>query len=201
MSRPLTPGLLAEGPTDELFLGTVIFRQLREVAIAATHHAVDVDRTAIGGCRTTKDLHRVVTAVLDLAVDCDVIYVHNDHNERDKAEHVVRELATRGLDIPVLPLVPVRETEAWLVADRSAWAALPGSRPEVLPANPRDVEKLPDPKILLAEVAPQRRSRARHGYYFDFIGENVDLEVLAQLPAYADWVSQTEKVLKGLGYL
>ena len=46
-----------------------------------------------------------------------------------------------------------------------------------------------------------RGIRSRHGYYFDFLAENVDLRVLPRLPAYAEWVSQTEKALEGLGYL
>ena len=101
---------------------------------------------------------------------------------------------------PVIPLVPVRETEAWLLADRAVWAGLRGSDTSGLPARPRDVEKIGDPKPVLDVVRPRGGRRLRADY-FDYIGQNVDLDVLAQIPAYADWVGETEEALKGLGYL
>ncbi|MFD0904240.1 hypothetical protein [Actinomadura sediminis] len=200
MSRPLVPGLLAENTTDERFLGHVVHRQLRALTEKGSRHVVDVERTEIGDCWTIKDADRVGCAVLELAADCHLICVHNDHNERGKAEAVVKLLAGRGLTTPVIPLVPVRETEAWLLADRAVWAGLRGSDPDRLPARPRDVEKLQDPKPVLDAVRPQSGRRPL-GDYFDYIGQNIDLEALAQVPAYAAWVAETEEALKGLGYL
>jgi hypothetical protein len=200
MSRPLVPGLLAEGRTDELFLGTVIFRHLRDLTERACRHVVDVARTEIGAGRTTGDLDEVTNAALDLAGDCHVICVHNDHNERGKAAQIAAALADHRCAIPVIPLVPLRETEAWLLADPRAWAALRGSDVRVLPKRPMDVEKLPDPKKVLDAVLPSRGGRARDDY-FDYLGQNIDLSVLARVPAYSAWASETEKALEGLGYL
>lgn len=200
MSRPLVPGLVAEGKTDELFLGTVIFRHLRDVTERACRHVVDVAKTEIGSCRTTGDLDTVANAVLDLAADCHVIYIHNDHNERGKAAKVATALADHGCAIPVVPLVPVRETEAWLLADAAVWAGLRGSNVEALPKSSAEVEKLPDPKKVLDAVLPVRGGRTRYDY-FDYVGQNVDLTVLARLPAYPSWASEVEKALEGLGYL
>ncbi|RKS75104.1 uncharacterized protein DUF4276 [Actinomadura pelletieri DSM 43383] len=200
MSRPLVPGLLAENTTDERFLGVVVFRQLRALTEKGTRHVVDVAKTEIGDCWTIKDADRVCRAVLELAADCHLICVHNDHNERGKAEKVVEVLRERGLTTPVVPLVPVRETEAWLLADRAVWAGLRGSDPSRLPARPRAVEKILDPKPVLDAVRPQVGRRPRADYY-EYIGQNIDLDVLAQVPAYADWVDETEEALKGLGLL
>jgi hypothetical protein len=200
VTRPLVPGLVAENTTDERFLGAVVFRQLRALTEKGSRHVVDVARTEIGECWTIKDTDRVCRAVVELAEDCHLICVHNDHNERGKAEKVIEVLRGKGLSTPVIPLVPVRETEAWLLADRRAWAALRGSRPDRLPARPRDVEKIRDPKPVLDAVSPGGGRRPRADY-FDYMGQNVDLQVLAQIPAYAVWVAETEEALKGLGYL
>jgi hypothetical protein len=200
MSRPLVPGLLAEGKTDQLFLGTIIYRQLRELTERSHRHVVDVARTEIGDCRTIADQEAVANAVLELARECHLICVHNDHNERRKADQVADMLAGHGCAVPVVPLVPVRETEAWLLADPASWAGLRGSDVSVLPKSAAEVEKLPDPKKILDAVLPSRGRRTRDDY-FDYLGRHVDLAVLARLPAYAAWAGEAEKVLEGLGYL
>lgn len=200
MSRSLVPGLLAEGKTDGLFLGEVVFRYLGNLTMRCSRSVVDVAKTQIGSCRTIKDMDQVRAAVLDLASDCHLICVHNDHRERSKVDRIVNALGDHGCATPVVPLVPVRETESWLLVDRSAWAALRGSNTAELPANPRDVERLAEPKKVLDAVIPSGRGR-RSEDYFEYLGRHVDLAVLAHVPAYARWADETEKVLKGLGYL
>lgn len=78
------------------------------------------------------------------------------------------------------------------------WAGLEGEL-GLLPARPRDVERITDPAGILAATVPQRGKPIRD--YFEYIGRNIDLAVLAQVPAYADWVAETRNALKGLGYL
>ncbi len=199
MSRPLVPGLLAENTTDERFLGAVVFRQLRALTEKGARHVVDVAKTEIGECWTIKDADRVCRAVTELAEDCHLICVHNDHNERGKAEKVVQVLREQGLATPVIPLVPVRETEAWLLADRAVWAGLRGVHVgHARPPARRGEDQRSEACAGRRSSRSGRRSRAD---YFDYIGQNVDLDVLAQIPAYADWVAETEEALKGLGYL
>ncbi|CNF95263.1 Uncharacterised protein [Mycobacterium tuberculosis] len=66
--------------------------------------------------------------------------------------------------------------------------------------RPRDVEKINDPKPVLDAVRP-RSGHGSRADYFDYIGRNIDLDVLARIPAYAGWVAEAEEALKGLGYL
>ncbi|MBT2213614.1 hypothetical protein [Actinomadura sp. NEAU-AAG7] len=106
-----------------------------------------------------------------LAEDCHPVRVHNDRDDRAETKTVRALLEGRGLATPVIPLVPVR-----------------GSDPSRLPRHPRDVER----------PRGGRRSGADH---FDYIGQNVSLDALARIPAYADRVAETEEALKGLGYL
>jgi hypothetical protein len=196
MSRPLVPGLVAEGETGEVFLGVVISRQLRDLTAESSRCTVDVEGTEIAVCRSILDRERVVDALVELAADCHLLFVHNDHRERDKADRITND---PRLSVPVIPIVPIRETEAWLLPDRAVWSRLSGSALDRLPDRPRDVEKHADPKKALAEVTPRRGKPVRD--YFEYIARNIDLGVLAQVPAYADWVADTRNALKGLGYL
>jgi hypothetical protein len=122
MSRPLVPGLVAEGDTDEVFLGRVIARQLR----ALTDHAprpVEVQSVQYGGCRMTKSDDRI-----------------------------------------------------------------------------GEVERIADPKAVLRKVLAGVAHRSV-GEHFAFVGDHVDLTVLARLPAYARWVDATSGALRDDGFL
>lgn len=191
MSRPLVPGLLVEGASDEDFLKIVVYRQLQELVAVSARCVVDVERPELADCRTIREAARVAEAVHELSADCHLVFVHNDHRERRKADRVVDRATTSGIDVPVVPLVPIRETEAWMLADRGPWERLPGSNPLALPARPRDVQKIADPKAELDSVLPRSMPQPRN-FYFEYIGENVDLAVLARIPAYEQWVAETE---------
>lgn len=195
MARPLVPGLVAEGREDEDFLGAVIYRQLRELTLQSATSAVDVEPTQIGSCRSIRDHGSVAEALAELSADCHVLFVHNDFKERHKAAQIIGACRLRA---PVVGLVPVKETEAWLLADRHTWAGIRGANLDALPARPKDVEGIPDPKQALKDVIPRRGDAAD---YAKRIGQTIDLDTLAQVPAYKDWVTRTNTVLKGLGYL
>ncbi|MDQ1829800.1 hypothetical protein [Massilia scottii] len=84
---------------------------------------------------------------------CDVLFVHRD------AEAMPREArldeiaeAMRGVDMPFVPVVPVRMTEAWLLSDETAirFAAGNASGRHLIELPPRKKwEALPDPKEVL----------------------------------------------------
>ncbi|MGJ6962251.1 hypothetical protein ACSDR0_10110 [Streptosporangium sp. G11] len=187
-SRPLVPGLIAEGEADEGFLGIVISRQLRELTWMSPY-AVDVEATEVVSC----DREHMVTALEELAADCHLLFTHDDERERRRRDGV------RYHSHYLVPVIGLGETEGWLLADPAAWAKLEGSDLSRLPARPRDVERISDPAGVLATTVPRRGKPARD--YFEYIGRNIDLAVLAQVPAYANWVAETRNALKGLGYL
>lgn len=199
MSRPLVPGLVAEGNTDELFLGQVIVRQLAALTDRSSRCFASVRPAQIGACKMTWTFEQLISMTMELAADCHVLFAHSDHNERGKAERLITAIGESGSSVPVVPIVPVRETEAWLLADCKAWNDIRGARLDVLPQRPREVERIADPKLVMDAALP-RRVKRRNDYY-DYLGRNVDLGVLAQVPAYAAWVGETETVLKELGYL
>nr|WP_277349970.1 AAA family ATPase [Nonomuraea sp. FMUSA5-5] len=151
---------------------------------------VDVQSVQYGTCRMTKDDATARQAIEELAGDCHLIFLHSDHRERAKAD--------RHADECVVPLVPVKETESWLLADASIWARVPGADASSLPGRSRETEKIPDPKATLRAMLAgvSHRKVSEH-----FAGDHVDLSVLARLPAYAAWLDATSKALRSHGFL
>ena len=190
---------MAEGDTDEVFLGRVIARQLRDLTDLAPR-SIDVQSVQYSGCRMTRDDNRTGAAVEELAGDCHVIFLHSDHRERDKADRLAAHLADRGVKRPIVSLVPVKETEAWLLVDPRVWERVPGADTGVLPARPREAERIQDPKAVLRRVLAGVGHR-KVGEHFAFAGDHVDLAVPAQLPAYATWLKATSDVLREQGFL
>jgi hypothetical protein len=87
---------------------------------------------------------------------CDLLFVHRDAEAQPPDDRRV-EIAAALRDVPVrhVPVIPVRMTEAWLLAHESAIRAAAGNpngrEPLSLPPV-RRLENLPDPKALLHEV-------------------------------------------------
>lgn len=87
----------------------------------------------------------------------DVVFLHRDAEAQgsDRRHKEIR-IAVEALSMgpPVVPLVPVRMTEAWLLLDEAAIRRVAGRpsgrRPLNLP-RPVDIERVPDPKHLLAD--------------------------------------------------
>ncbi|HET9897908.1 MAG TPA: hypothetical protein VFQ44_23510 [Streptosporangiaceae bacterium] len=58
-------------------------------------------------------------------------------------------------DVPCVPVVPIRMTEAWLLLDEAAIRRVSGNPNSNVPLNlprARDVETVPDPKEVLAHA-------------------------------------------------
>ncbi|MGW2123797.1 hypothetical protein [Streptomyces sp. NPDC001758] len=104
--------------------------------------------------------------------------IHHDHNERSKVE-AIRERFP-GDAHRIVPLVPVRETEAWMLADREA---LRESAPTRGTAEmvPRDVQEIADPKAVLKAALGGRRDPEHD---FARLGQTVALDELGKVPAY-----------------
>ncbi|MDH6145380.1 MULTISPECIES: DUF4276 family protein [Kitasatospora] len=196
MTRYLVPGLIAEGPDDEVFLGRVIVRQL--LALGATARVpFDVQEFVLrGDCWSTKGPEQVAAAVDDLTADCHVVFLHNDHRERGKIDKAA-SLTVLPQDRRMVGIVPVRETEAWLLADGALLRTVPGAVADLIPASPAQVEKVADPKDLLSRILPGYDSR----FLSEKLSNEIDLVRLRALPAYRAWCEELTTVLKELHFL
>lgn len=146
--------LLADGPSD-VPLGD-------HVKALAVQHGMQVDVVAPEFDRMEPPPGRRVAdrlaRVLKIDNDFDLVIAHRDA-EREGSEVRRREicagLTEAGVELPHVPVVPVRMTEAWLLLDESAIRAVAG-RPtatnELRLPSVGEVEQLADPKETLQEA-------------------------------------------------
>lgn len=88
---------------------------------------------------------------------CDLLFVHRDAERMSREERAseIRQAFAKIAHPPVVCVVPVRMTEAWLLFDemaiRTAAGNPNGNQPLELPII-NDIESLPDPKKMLHDL-------------------------------------------------
>lgn len=109
-----------------------------------------------------------------------------------------------------VPVVPVRETEAWALADTECLRRLLGTRRPAselgLPESAAELEGLPDPKATFAAVVrrarPGRSGRRRpaSSSFLDLIGQQARVSQLARLGAFRALLNDLDTALRALGF-
>ncbi|MHB1468633.1 MAG: hypothetical protein ACYCX7_05700 [Solirubrobacteraceae bacterium] len=109
-----------------------------------------------------------------------------------------------------IAVVPVRETEAWALADADAVRATLGTarsaRELGLPVSPAELERLLDPKATFAAVLkrarPGRRGRRRPSPipFLDLLGERTSIVAVSRLAAFRLLLEDLQQALEDLGY-
>jgi hypothetical protein len=207
----LRAGLYAEGPTDYDFLCRLLDRLLDALAaplFPGNYEVADtlgIDAPEVRGRRAD----RIARAIADHADTCELFIIHTDGAADPQAARetcvvpgvAAARAALPGREIVAVACVPVREIEAWLLADREAFRTLLGSTfdPD-LPARP---EKEIDPKATLRKILEQGGFRRGPESIHAHFGERVGLAALRALPAFqafeAEVVGAIEQVARVQG--
>lgn len=154
--RPLRVTLRAEGPSDDMLLPIIrwsLHRHFGEIPID--------DRLAdTRQLRETPHTLAEKIAAAERLFPCDVLFIHLDADKdpllkRRQIASAVVELRAEGFDTPHVCVIPVRESEAWLLIDEAAIReAAENRRGKVklhLPAR-KKLETVADPKAVLDEA-------------------------------------------------
>ncbi|MFE0642164.1 hypothetical protein ACFW2Y_11235 [Streptomyces sp. NPDC058877] len=210
--RTLLPGLLVEG-SDGPYLRSLVKRQLDATVLEHGSRPIDVLRCEVSDVRSNDKPERVLDAAAELARDCDVVFVHGDHDALDARLKLIAELGVRRELAPragvSVPLVPVLETESWMLADRAALESVVGPLVDYPYGKPSAVEgRVPfkggkqklDPKQVWKKLTgPGGADVLRDSA--DLLVRRTDLAVLAQLPSYRTWCTDTERALREIHFL
>lgn len=195
--RYLTSALLAEGSTDDRFLGPLLERLLVDQAAALP------GETQIAPVQITRDhqgpprVDEVASIMTSEDFEADIVFFHRDCGPRFRRvdeqwfQPLNRALASLGSSRRWVPLCPRRETEAWMLADHRALAAIvgvPADFLEDMPDNGPEIEGTADPKRLLSDAVASKRARRRtsrdSSSYYSALGEAVSLEKLNSLSSF-----------------
>jgi hypothetical protein len=216
--RYLSLALYAEGPTDDRFLSPLLQRLCIDICLSSPA-SVEVNEvfpldTPPGEMKSTRE-DRIVEAAKKHQGGWNILFIHSDGANdpgsaaRQQIEPALARLRETGLgNRRGVPVVPVRETESWLLADGDTLREIFGTRlsnSELgLPANPAWVESIGDPKRTIEEVFAKtgptgKRARAGAKAWFHQIGERIDLDQLRQVRSFRALETDLKAGLSDLG--
>lgn len=185
-------GVYAEAPTDYDFLLPLLDRLLDALAASLFPGACQVGPTVgIDAMLSTGRRAENIAAAIDAWWDaCTLFVIHSDGG--GDPEGARKSCVDPGLEaargarperaVTGAACVPVREIEAWLLADPSVFHAILGEAAMVsCPAAP---EHEIDPKATLTRILKEGGARRPPERMYAFFGERVRLDALRSLPAF-----------------
>jgi len=212
--RTLSIALFTEGPTDaDFFLPLLARVSIDLLSRQARHPSRVADPVWLRGRLSTDAF---ADRVEKDGRGFDVVVVHTDGGgdpQRALAERIepwFASVADKSRAEGLVPLVPIRETEAWMLADSASLAEVFGTkidRRELgLPTHSRDVESITDPKRKLHELnvtlrGPRRARRVGVRPLYAALGQAESLPVLLTVPAFRRFHDGFVSVLRKKRYL
>lgn len=219
----LSTALYCEGSTDAHFLRPVLQRACAALCDQEANAPVETsDVLVLDDAPADRSLPRD-QRVLRAATAADgawlILFVHADADgdaTRARADRVgpaldlleARYGAVRRSGVAV---VPVRSTEAWMLADGNALRAAFGTQKSddalgLPPLHAHGLERCTDPKGALQMAFERSRGHTRGrtrsvSPYLGLLGEQVSLPRLRALPAYASMEADLRVALGRLGFL
>ena len=221
--RYLALALFAEGPTDHAFLRPLLRRLCETVCAENGRAPIEVGdvlelHSPTGATEEDRGT-RVFLAASEAAAGWHILFVHTDGAGDPEAawrERVEPACGRIRNGLPVgehrpVGVVPVRETEAWALANGNALRDVFGTNAEDgelgIPVVPKDVEVVADPKRALeaayaaAQGGRKGRRRRKAASLLEVLGERVRLSVLAGVPAFATLRANLQTALAESNYL
>lgn len=211
--RHLNCLFVCEGPSDAWFLQPLLDRALQHLICEnfPGNEAFPIRRIHADHQRPED----VLAASIREDGTFDVLLLHHDGAPQRSSEKVVERMRavwrTRAGHEPLVPVVPVRETEAWVLADRAALADTLSIRAaqveKAVPARAAEIESLIDPKKplrSLVEPTMSRQDKTHHDEFYkdllELLADNISIDRLREFPSFARWWDDMKQALEGLGY-
>ena len=220
MSNIITVGIIAEGSTDYRFLGGIIRRTFETVAMECATDidvysvdSIDVEKTDITDYvfNAAKRADEYGIMVVCVHVDADA-----DSDEYAFADRInpafnrVHAYKTAALCRNLVPVVPVRMTEAWMLCDKIALKQeMNTTLTDTELGIDRPPERIADPKACIEEAIrqSQKHRTKRHRYeltigeLYEPLGVNAQLTQLVLLPSFKKFHEAVREAFRQLGYL
>lgn len=217
--RNLGLALYAEGPTDYYFLRPLLMRVCEDLCLREARSNVDVSEVlALDHPPELDDARREdrIAEAARLALGAwNVLFIHAD-GASDPAKMLLEQVdpalqklgAQYGGATAGVPVVPVRETEAWAIVDGDALRNVFGTKLSDakmgLPGSAREIERVLDPKQVLenacrlATQPGRRRTPVSTSPYLSALGEQISLQKLRGLGAFKSFENDLRVALTRL---
>lgn len=195
-------GLFAEGKTDYSFLLGLLDQLLPEIASTLLGAIADVAPSiGVDAPRTTKSGRRdqrIASAIDGSWSECTLFVVHSDgggdpdHARSTQVDPGLGLARAKHPDLAAAACVPVREIEAWMLADADAFGRIFEMRQA--PVLPGDPEKVRDPKRALRDLL--RSLGAGADDYYGLLGREVRPSTLRRLPAFVRFEVELQSAVR-----
>lgn len=220
----LSTCLLAEGNTDIEFLTPIIKRVLQELSFDC-HDYIELDirqpqrlQKAIG----VSFVQQVKQAAHECHVDFEgtLLFVHSDADSPNAQTTIQTKIQPAKTALQqtdknthchnIVAIIPVQETEAWMLADTDLFRQEIGTKLNDVALNiHRQPETIADPKetIITAirttnqNLTKRRRHELSIGDLYESIGSKIDLSKLRLLPSFQAFEGEVREAFRFLGLL
>lgn len=219
--RQLFVGLMAEGKTDYYFLKPIVEKTLVEIAFDCKGEidifVFDVEYDKNGGFidyvidASIKGYHDFGIMILIVHADADSLINKNTYEHKiQPAQERVSSFPENKLCKAIAPLVPVFESESWMLADKQLfkkqiWTSMSDEslgiegHPEEFS---RPKERIENAIRIGRSVLPKKiRSKVTIDDLYSIMGDALKVSELAKFISYQDFVKNLRLELKNLNFL
>ena len=221
MGKQLFIGLAVEGSTDMRFLKSVVWRTYLKIVYDQCEQDIDVDVFELKPSKTGKSFPEFVVdaSIEGMKYGILVLAVHSDSDKDTLQERMQDKFfpAQQALDRAdgnvvcktLVPIIPIRMVEAWMLADTSLLKDEMGtslSNAEL--GIHRAPESIANPKEIIEtaiSVAMRHRTKKRRTLtiadLYGILGDEVSIESLSRLPSYRSFFDSAVDSLRTIHYL
>jgi hypothetical protein len=204
----LRAGLYAEGTSDYDFLLPLLDRLMISLSASLLPGVSDVVETLgidAPEPRPRRRAEQIAAAVADSWDACTLFVIHADgagdpdEARRNRIDPGIEAGRSTYPEIVSAACIPVRETEAWMLADAEIFRRLLGSKAQpVLPAEP---ERDADPKVTLRRILREGGIQREPERLYRSFGEQVRFEALRTLPAFLAFERELSDAVQAVAQL
>jgi len=214
-------GLIAEGSTDNRFLAPIVEKALTEIVFECQGQ-IDIDVKVIDCEKGNGFVEFVANAsqkghqdygitMLIVHTDADDITAENANNTKIRPALAFVEVQSAETHCKhIAALVPIQETEAWMLANKEVLIKQIGTKRNQVELNINGhPEEFTDPKerieeairIGRAELPKKLRNSLKIADLYSFLGQSIQTEDLRTFNSYQDFENNVRKVLIDLNLL
>jgi hypothetical protein len=205
----LAVGFYGEGPREYGFLLPIVERSLQELLPHVDILMIPLDYVDVLGLDQVDKIVRVaeetygyglVVFHLDAdAPDTEKAYLERFEPGYDEIHH---SAANSNLNTDLVPVIPVRMTDAWMLVDFEAFREVVGTKLNAgelgFKERPHQVESIQSPKAVFADAVRRARPRRRRAIRLDSVYRplalRISLDKLRQVPAYQVFLDRLRNV-------
>ncbi len=209
----LTIAYIAEGRTDERFLGGIIKRTFESLLLIETDALIDVyDPLYLGKATldTIPDLLEKVEGYLVLCVHTDADKAKADMAFKQRIEPIFKAIRAKNKNIKLVAVVPVYMTESWMLADKETLKKelFTDKNNTELGLNTA-VETINNPKerieeaikIIDRDLPLKERNQVKIGELYTPLGQQIKLTALERLSSYQVFKTAVRNSLIALNFI